>query len=446
MVKLSYRRGLLVSDSYAPGLRYDEKIGGYVGLPYKYYEVLNYIRESGLTVDDRVLNPIPLQALRAPRIRLRDYQERALEAWKRAGMRGVVVLPTGAGKTLVALAAIQEVGAATIIVVPTIDLLHQWKSAIMRHLSVTPGILGGGESDVAGITVSTYDSAYSRAEELGNRFVLVIFDEVHHLPSPGYMEVAQVLASPYRLGLTATPEREDGRHVLLPDLVGPIVIRVSPAELRGKYLSDYDIKRVYVSLTDDEKSRYESLRARLREDLKRLGVTLRSLEDFHRLLSLAAKNPVARDAVEAWYESVRIAVNSRAKIDSLRKLLAEYSDRKVLIFTRDTEMAYRISREFLVPAVTYKTPKQERLKILELFRKGAYKVIVASSVFDEGVDVPDASVAIVVGGYGTPRQFIQRLGRVLRPAEGKRALLIELVTKGTSDSRLSMRRRSGAEV
>jgi DNA repair helicase RAD25 len=228
--------------------------------------------------------------------------------------------------------------------------------------------------------------------------------------------------------------------------VGPIVFRLSPADLRGSYLADYDVRRVYVELTDSEYSRYLELRRRLSEDLRRLGVTLRSLEDFHRLLSMAARNRVARDAVEAWYESLRLAVNSEAKVERVRDLLRELRDEKVLVFTRDTEMAYRLSRELLVPAVTYKTPKEERAEVLRAFREGRYRVIVASTVFDEGVDVPDASVAIVVGGYGTSRQLIQRLGRVLRPKGGKRALLIELVTKGTADYRLSARRRSGAEV
>jgi superfamily II DNA or RNA helicase len=357
-----------------------------------------------------------------------------------------VVLPSGAGKTLVGLEAVLRVRAATLVVVPTIDLLDQWRRAFSARLGLEASVLGGGEEGVSGVTVTTYSSAYSRADELGDRFHLVIFDEVHHLPSPNYMEVAQLLAAPYRLGLTATPEREDGRHELLPDLVGPIVFRLSPADLRGSYLADYDVRRVYVELTDSEYSRYLELRRRLSEDLRRLGVTLRSLEDFHRLLSMAARNRVARDAVEAWYESLRLAVNSEAKVERVRDLLRELRDEKVLVFTRDTEMAYRLSRELLVPAVTYKTPKEERAEVLRAFREGRYRVIVASTVFDEGVDVPDASVAIVVGGYGTSRQLIQRLGRVLRPKGGKRALLIELVTKGTADYRLSARRRSGAEV
>jgi len=190
------------------------------------------------------------------------------------------------------------------------------------------------------------------------------------------MEVAQLLAAPYRLGLTATPEREDGRHELLPDLVGPIVFRLSPADLRGSYLADYDVRRVYVELTDSEYSRYLELRRRLSEDLRELGITLRSLDDFHRLLSMAARNRVARDAVEAWYESLRLAVNSEAKVERVRDLLRELRDEKVLVFTRDTEMAYRLSRELLVPAVTYKTPKEERAEVLRAFREGRYRVIV----------------------------------------------------------------------
>jgi len=446
LATLRYYRGLLTSDVPAPGLRYDQRLGLYVGLPYKYREVLEYLRSSGLRVEDRVLRPLPFPQPARTSLPLRDYQRRAVDAWEAAGRRGVVVLPSGAGKTLVGLEAVLRVRAATLVVVPTIDLLDQWRRAFSARLGLEASALGGGEEGVSGVTVTTYSSAYSRADELGDRFHLVIFDEVHHLPSPNYMEVAQLLAAPYRLGLTATPEREDGRHELLPDLVGPIVFRLSPADLRGSYLADYDVRRVYVELTDSEYSRYLELRRRLSEDLRELGITLRSLDDFHRLLSMAARNRVARDAVEAWYESLRLAVNSEAKVEKVRDLLRELRDEKVLVFTRDTEMAYRLSRELLVPAVTYKTLKEERAEVLRAFREGRYRVIVTSTVFDEGVDVPDASVAIVVGGYGTSRQLIQRLGRVLRPKGGKRALLIELVTKGTADYRLSARRRSGAEV
>jgi len=441
LVTLKYYKGLLISDYYFPGSRLDNKLKGYIALAYKYREALEYFKNNNVEVKDYVLNPLPFPVIKE-NIKLRDYQQKALEEWLKE-KRGVIVLPTGAGKTLIALKAISILKVSTLIVVPTLDLLHQWHDAVLEKLGFDSGIIGGGEDSLKGITVITYDSAYTRAEHLGNLFQLLVFDEVHHLPSEGYMQIAQLFASPYRLGLTATPERSDGREYLLPDLVGPIVYKVSPNELAGRYLSRYVIQRVYVSLTEDEKIAYSRYRKKLKELLDELGLKLKSLEDFQMLLKLAYKDKRARDAILAWHESLKIAVNSKSKIEKLRELLEKYRDEKILIFTRNVEMAYEVSRRFLIPAVTYRTPKDEREEILRGFKEGRYKVIVASSVFDEGVDVPDASIAIILGGYGTPRQFLQRLGRILRPkGENKVAKMIEIVTKGTTDYSLSRRRRS----
>ncbi|MEM1646421.1 MAG: DEAD/DEAH box helicase family protein [Ignisphaera sp.] len=441
---LKYYKGLLVSNSYFPGSKLDNKLRQYVALAYKYREALEYFRSSNVEVEDKVLNPLPFPIIRDS-IKLRDYQQRALEAWLKE-KRGVIVLPTGAGKTLIALKAISILKVSSLIVVPTIDLLKQWHEAILEKLGFDAGIIGGGEDSLKGITVITYDSAYTRAEALGNLFQFLIFDEVHHLPSEGYMQISQLFAAPYRLGLTATPERSDGREILLPDLVGPIVYRISPNELAGKYLSKYVIQRIYVSLTEEEKELYTLHREKLKRILGELNLKLRSLEDFHNLLRLAYKDRRAREAILAWHESLRIAVNSRSKVEKLRELLEKYRDEKILIFTRNIEMAYEISRTFLIPAVTYRTPKDEREEILKAFKDGKYKVIVTSNVFDEGVDIPDASIAIILGGYGTSRQFIQRLGRILRPKGDRVAKLIEIVTKGTADYSLSRRRRSNVTV
>jgi len=149
---------------------------------------------------------------------LRDYQQQAVQNWEKSSMRGCVVLPTGAGKTAIGINAIQKVNASTLVVVPTIDLMEQWANSISKYLSVNGtqnkqgisiGKLGGGEDDLQAITVATYDSAYLRASSIGNQFKLIIFDEVHHLPAPGYRLIAEQFVAPYRLGLTATIERED---------------------------------------------------------------------------------------------------------------------------------------------------------------------------------------------------------------------------------------------
>ena len=439
MVTLRFFRGLILSDSYAPGLKWSEELRAYAGLAYLYREIKEYFEESGVEVSDQVLDTLPLPPLRDS-VRLRDYQKEALEAWLKSGKRGVIVLPTGAGKTSVALKAITLLSVPTLIVVPTIDLMSQWASAIREKLGVEPGMVGGGRDEKKGITVTTYDSAYSRAEEMGNRFALLVFDEVHHLPSEGYSTMAKLFAAPYRMGLTATPERDDGRHAIYPEIVGPVVYRKGVKDLAGKYIADFEVRKVYVSLLPEERERYEDLRGKLKGFLEKRKLSMKSLEDFERLVKLAAKDREAREALLAWHESVRLAVNSRAKVEKLRELLEEFRGEKVLVFTRDTQLAYEISREFLVPVITYKTDKDEREEVLRKFRDGVYRVLVASTVLDEGVDVPDASVAIVLGGYGTRRQFVQRLGRVLRGKEGKKAVFIEIVTKGTVDYRLSRKR------
>ena len=145
----------------------------------------------------------------------------------------------------------------------------------------------------------------------------------------------------------------------------------------------------------------------------------------------------------AWRKSREIAFNSRVKIDAVRYVLSKHRERKTLIFTEDTASAYLISKEFLVPCITYLTPGPERKKYMQMFREGRISVLVTSRVLDEGIDVPDASIGIVLSGSGSTRQFRQRLGRILRPSAEKHAVMYEVVAKGTSEFGTSKRRRKG---
>ena len=144
---------------------------------------------------------------------LRPEQQQAVAAWQTAGHRGMVVMPTGTGKTEVALAAMAAVRVSTLIVAPVRDLMHQWHQRILRRLGYDAGIVGDSILNIQPITVTTYDSAYARMPEMGDRFGLIIFDEAHHLPGRSYREAAMFSSAPMRLGLTATPDRADGRHV-----------------------------------------------------------------------------------------------------------------------------------------------------------------------------------------------------------------------------------------
>ncbi len=169
------------------------------------------------------------------------HQTEALDAWWGAGGRGVVVLPTGTGKTHLAAMAIERAGRPTLVVTPTIDLLNQWYDELTLCFGVEVGLLGGGYYDIQPMTVTTYDSAYLNMDRLGNRFGFIVFDECHHLPGPTYGLAATCAIAPFRLGLTATPERADFAHTHLDQLIGREVYRREITELRGDYLAEYRV-------------------------------------------------------------------------------------------------------------------------------------------------------------------------------------------------------------
>src|SRR5229473_1049766 len=374
----------------------------------------------------------------------RPYQNEALASWLAEGSAGVVVLPTGAGKTLVAAMTIHETGVWTLAVVPTLDLLQQWRTALASALSLSAGeigIFGGGEKEMKPITIITYDSAALYPREL-KRFGLLIFDECHHLPAPTYRLIAESAFTPLRLGLSATPERSDMTHLDLERLIGPEVYRRSPAELtKGRYLAEYQEVRIDIVLSSEDETRYAKQRHVYRSFLQRRHIVIHSPEEFQqKLIFLSARDPEARIAMLAWREARHLAMNAPAKYVEIERLLSLHAADQVILFSEYNQVVDEISRRFCLPSITYKTPDEERRTILERFRSGKYSKLVSGRVLNEGVDVPDCRVAIIVSGNSTKREYIQRLGRVLRPKSGQ-AILYELVTSGTTEEDIAKRRK-----
>jgi len=373
---------------------------------------------------------------------LREYQQAALDSWRDADKRGCLELPTGSGKTVIGIAAMVALGTPTLVVVPTIDLLEQWQRELETEFQQPIGRLGGGEQRVEDVTVATYDSAYLRADELGDRFGLVVFDEVHHLGGEGYRDIARLLAAPARLGLTATFERPDGAHEVIEELVGPLVQRVAIDELAGDHLAAYDIKRIEVALTDDERERYEAFQGTFTDYLKRSNIQLRSGSDYQELVKRSGTDPEAREALLAKQRAREVMMNAERKAERLADILDRHREDRLIVFTAHTELVYRLSERFLLPAITHETSASERREILERFRDGTYSRVVTANVLDEGVDVPDANVAVVLSGSGSEREFTQRLGRILRPTgDGSSAILYELVSEETAEEGVARRRR-----
>ncbi|MDP9365347.1 MAG: DEAD/DEAH box helicase, partial [Chloroflexota bacterium] len=363
--------------------------------------------------------------------------------------RGVVVLPTGAGKTVVALMAAARLGVRTLVVAPTIELLHQWRAGLAERLGYPleeVGIVGGGKRTVRDLTVITYDSAAMPHRRLDG-FGLLIVDEVHHLPARAYRAIAGKTNAPFRLGLSATPERADDGHEALDHLIGPIVFRKSAAELaRDRHIAEYTEKRLFVDLSSDEQMRYDQLMAEYKWYLaSRRGSLGRPEGMFVEMIRRSGHDPAARSALRAHHQARMIALNAEAKIAKVVELLAKHREDKVIVFSEYNAMVDVLSERLLLPAITYRTIPAERRQTLERFRAGKYSKLVTGRVLNEGVDVPDANVAIVVSGSSATREYIQRLGRVLRPKR-ERAMLYELVTRRTTEGRSARKRRPKEEL
>jgi superfamily II DNA or RNA helicase len=405
-----------------------------------YRDIVEYLDRSGIQHEDEVLDLLPCPPLHC-KVKLRNYQKEALNAWLKAGRRGTIVLPTGAGKTAIAVGAISNLNAPAMVVVPTLDLVEQWRRVLSAEFDVEVGVYGGGENVLKALTVSTYDSAYLRVEELGNRFSLIVFDEVHHLPAVGFRHIAEMFASPYRMGLTATYEREDDLHLELPRLVGGKVYELAVQDLAGRHLSEYDLERIQVDLTPEEQAEHDAQHKIFTDYLASRRLVLRTPKDFTRFIMRTGRDPAAREALLARNRAIDIALNSQSKLEALKQVLLDNPNDPTIIFTQHNKLVHRIAREHLIPCITHMTPKDERTEILDNLRDGKYRLVVTSKVLDEGVDVPDATQAVILSGTGSSREFIQRLGRVLRKRKGKRARLIEIVSRGTSETRMSWRRK-----
>jgi superfamily II DNA or RNA helicase len=375
----------------------------------------------------------------------RPDQQEALDAWEAAGGRGVVVLPTGAGKTVLALLTIDRLKLRTLVVVPTIELLYQWRDALVERLGVAKshvGVVGDGRHEERPITVITYASAAMPHANIAG-VGLLICDEAHHLPAPAYSAIAERSGAPYRLGITATPARGDGGA--LDALLGPVVYQRTPEELSAEgHLAKFKLKRIFVELTDEEALRYNALMTEWKWFLARnRALLMRGGDFFGELIRRSGSDPAARAALRAHHQARMIALNAEAKLGEVARLLAKHRQDKVIVFSEYNLLVDRLSRDLALPALTYKTIPEERKAILQAFRSGAYSKIVAGRVLNEGVDVPDASVAIVVSGNSTPREHIQRLGRVIRPKQ-QEAVLYELVTRYTGEVAAARSRRRKA--
>jgi superfamily II DNA or RNA helicase len=440
---LHFDRGTLVATHAGAGeeivsrhLTWDDRTGSHRGRGSAYRNLVLELHRAQVPFEDRARAFEEIELRRRTAIEPFPYQARALELWQANGGLGIVELPTGAGKTILAVLAIEKIRRPTLIVVPTIDLMTQWQQVLEQHFGVEIGMLGGGVREKRPLTVTTYDSAAMGVEFHGAEFGFLVCDECHHLPAPMYRFIAEASIAPFRLGLTATLDDRASE-----DLLGPVVHRVGIDELEGRFLAPYEVRTIHVQLDPDEAQTYEQSRAEYLAFLRKHRIDFTRPEGWGIFVMRSQQSAEGRAAFAAYRRQRKIALGSRAKLDELWRILVEHREDRSIVFTEDNETAYELGRRLLAPVITHQTKPKERRRILDAFGAGELRVLLTSRVLNEGVDVPDANVGIILSGSGSVREHVQRLGRILRKRPDKRALLYEVLTDVAAESGISQRRR-----
>ena len=424
-----------------PSALWDARVGAHRAPAFRAEALRAWLAKHGVPFADELRSAnAPPDTWRTPE--LRPYQDAALCAWELAGRRGVIALPTGSGKTRVAVAAMARMRVPTLCLVPTRALLEQWERAIANAYAGPIGCFGDGRRELRPITLATFESAYRWMGRLGHRFELLVVDEVHHFGCNLRDEALEMSIAGARLGLTATPTGEPAAIARLDQLVGSVVYELAIGDLAGRFLSDFDVITLRLELTPRERAAYERDMALFRPVYAafRRGIPSAAGADFARF---ARRTDAGRQALEALRRVQRLLALTEAKRQVVGVLVRRHAAARVLVFTADNASAYAIAREHLVMPLTCDIARREREEVLGRFRDGELRALVSARVLNEGLDVPEADVAVVVGGSLGRREHVQRVGRLLRPREGKRALVYELVTARTLEVRWAAHRRAG---
>ena len=352
---------------------------------------------------------------------IRDYQRMAAECFtgsdNLSGGSGVVVLPCGAGKTVVGLLAMSLLKRKTLILVTNITASHQWKREILNRTQVKEEDIGeySGESkEIRSITIATYQILTYRKKKtdpfvhfgIFNRenWGLIIYDEVHLLPAPVFKFTAEIQAR-RRLGLTATLIREDGHEKDVFTLIGPKKYDVPWKVLeRQGWIATAKCIEIRVELPHNEKMRY---------------------------LSLSPK------------QQIRLAYENPYKIPVAREILKKHRQDKILILGQYISQIEEFGKEFGAPVITGSTPNQKRDELYDKFRSGEISILILSKVGNYAIDLPDANVAIQISGsFGSRQEEAQRLGRILRPKKNeKQATFYSIVTRESRELDFAMKRQ-----
>jgi superfamily II DNA or RNA helicase len=359
-------------------------------------------------------------------LELRDYQKVAIEKWKQRGQKGIIVLPTGTGKTYIALAVINEEirqnGGKVAVIVPTIVLANQWQQKIYEYVGIKPALYYTHEKGIGKITVFVVNSAYLNRHLL-QYFSLVIVDEIHHLSAPTWKQIVEAIKDKKVMGLTATPE----------NAILPIVYYMGIGLAREKKaVVSVEIKPVYAELTPLERYQYEQVDQAVRDIARKLE-SAKAYGDTYEAEILDRKLKIMANKRKQLMSEVQ------DKAYRVLEIARMHSNEKILVFTESIKGAERIAKVLNdngIKSMTIHSQKGKAIRntILQEWGK-SFRVLIAVRSLDEGVDIPDVSIGVIVATGKTIRQLTQRLGRILRPAPNKeKAIMYVVLARNTYET------------
>lgn len=389
---------------------------------------------------------------------LREWQVDALKAWNENGSKGIVEAVTGAGKTLLAIAAIAQelnLGGKAAVIVPSIELQEQWLVQLNRHFpSATIGALGNGSKDFLSnhdIIVAIVNTASTHSLGLeDSENGLLVADECHHLAAPIFRNALELVFES-RLGITATRERPDGAHADLEEYFGDVVYSIGFREAIEKgYVAGVNVIQMAVHLSEDEQNTYDELSERISTNqyklCKRFNLSTDPYPQFMEAVVRISEDSeseyknIARSYISAVSKRKSLLAETPKKFEVVNILSSALENSNGTIFFSETIDAAKAIQTVLaengVKAATLSSElaKKERSQVLKDFENGVIKAISVVKVIDQGVDVPEADVAVIISASKTKRQMIQRMGRVLRPkADGRNAVFILVFVAGSSE-------------
>jgi superfamily II DNA or RNA helicase len=443
--QILYRNGLAVLRHVReapPFMTYDARAAAYTAPGHRLAELRAWAAERGIpdvTPQHDEAAQVPLFDPRTPR----EYQQEAVDRWLAAGGRGSVVLPTGAGKSFVAILAVHATGGRACVVAPTRALVAQWYGQLADAFgSERVGAWYSDEKAPAPITVTTYHSAFNLIERFGGTFDTLVLDEAHHLAdtaageAKAWHDAVRIAPALHRLALTAT--YPDGRDATLRSLVGPVAYRRNLAEMADAELAAFVVERRFVRLSDVERARYDACDAAYRAFVEERGYRERFADRttaWKVFMAETRRSPAARRAHRAFLERERLITLPDAKLRETERLLRLFPAETALVFCGSTAAAERVARRFAIPVITAETPASERKRLLDRIAAGVIHAVASVRVLDEGWDVPTAKLGIVLGDStkGSRRQHAQRLGRLLRRQGDRIASLFEIVVADTHE-------------